>query len=247
MSILRTTFFTKKGIYFIKKSLVALVTSSLFLIACSSPVTGSVKIDKTSYAPNENIVITFQTSNNAPDNAWVGIIPSSVAHGSESENDNNDVAYEYLKKKTSGSITLKAPATAGNFDIRLNDTDNNGKEIATVSFTVTAPVANTTNTPPATLKIEKKTFKPGEKIAVTFATSTLLVDNAWIGVIPSDTPHGKEEVNDGVDLSYQYLSGKQTGTMTFVAPTDPGQYDLRLNDTDSNGKELVSESFTVAQ
>jgi hypothetical protein len=69
-------------------------------------------------------------------NAWIGIIPSSVAHGSEAENDKHDLTYQYLNKKVAGTMTFTAPEKAGAYDFRMHDTDSDGKEVTSVSFTV---------------------------------------------------------------------------------------------------------------
>jgi hypothetical protein len=63
-------------------------------------------------------------------------VPSHVPHGSEAENDKNDIAYQYLKGMQSGTMIFKAPAKIGAYDFRMHDTDNNGKEVASVSFQV---------------------------------------------------------------------------------------------------------------
>lgn len=100
--------------------------------------------------------------------------------------------------------------------------------------------------PANTLTLSKTTFMTGEDIVVTYATDTLAKD-AWIGVIPSATPHGTEEGNDAADIDYKYMSGATSGTMTFKAPKMAGSFDLRLSESDSTagGKELASVSFTV--
>ncbi|MFA6571050.1 MAG: hypothetical protein WCT77_07415 [Bacteroidota bacterium] len=95
------------------------------------------------------------------------------------------------------------------------------------------------------ITIKKSVFKPGETIQVSFTTNPGLKANAWIGIIPSEVKHGKEEENDKYDIAYQYLSGKTKGKLKFKAPAKKGKYDLRMNDTDDKGKEIFSVSFTV--
>lgn len=98
---------------------------------------------------------------------------------------------------------------------------------------------------PNSLSISKTTFKPGENIEVTYKTDATS-NTAWIGVIPSSTPHGTEEGNDAADISYVYLDGMASGTKTMQAPSTTGSFDLRLNESDAGGKELASVSFKVA-
>ena len=95
--------------------------------------------------------------------------------------------------------------------------------------------------------LNKTTFAPTEEIQVSFVALSTFASNAWVGIIPSDIPHGSEAVNDQHDLSYQYLSRRTSGTLVFKAPTPNGSYDLRMHDTDSNGQEVYSVSFEVRQ
>lgn len=96
----------------------------------------SLRLDKMYFAPGETIVVHFAAPSNWPENAWIGIIPASIPHGSEAVNDQHDITYQYLGKRTAGSLTFKAPSTPGNWDFRLHDTDNNGKEFASANFSV---------------------------------------------------------------------------------------------------------------
>lgn len=94
-------------------------------------------LERTAFKPGEAITVHFTALASWPDNAWVGIIPSRIAHGEEAENDRHDVTYQYLRKRASGSLTFKAPGI-GDWDLRMHDTDNSGKEVASVSFKVNA-------------------------------------------------------------------------------------------------------------
>jgi hypothetical protein len=98
----------------------------------------------------------------------------------------------------------------------------------------------------ASLTIAKRGYTPGESITVTFIAPPGLATDAWVGVIPSSTPHGSEDVNDQYDVDYEYLNGMTSGTLTFSAPTTPGTYDLRMNSTNFNGVELTYVTFTVS-
>ena len=198
----------------------------------------TLKVDKIHFKPGESIQVHFTAPANLPSNAWVGIIPSTIPHGSESENDKNDLTYQYLSKKTSGTLTFKAPTKPGLYDFRMNDSDSNGKEIATVSFSVGDSTYGS-------LRLDKYNFKANEGIKVHFIAPASFASNAWVGVIPSKTPHGSESENDKHDLAYQYLSKKTSGTLTFKAPAKPGLYDIRMNDTDNNGKEVTYVTFSV--
>jgi len=98
---------------------------------------------------------------------------------------------------------------------------------------------------PATLSLGRDVYYPGDPINLVYMAPAGLPNNAWIGIIPSAVPHGTEEVNDQNDISYQYLNGTTSGIMEFVAPSAPGSYDLRMNESDNGGRELASITFTV--
>ena len=98
--------------------------------------TDVLKLDKSTFRPGEEIQVRFRASQYYPPNAWVGIIPSRVPHGSEAENDRYDISYQYLKGRTDGVLTFIAPRRPGIYDLRMHDTDANGMEIKYVTFKV---------------------------------------------------------------------------------------------------------------
>ena len=95
------------------------------------------------------------------------------------------------------------------------------------------------------MKLDRARYIPGEQIKVFFNALPDFRQNAWIGIIPSHIEHGSEAKNDQYDLTYQYLKGRTSGTLLFTAPARPGQYDFRMHDTDDNGTEVASVTFSV--
>lgn len=211
-----------------------LIFALLHLTLASAEV---LRLDKNSFNPGENIQVYFEASGNFDRSAWVGIIPSSVAHESEAENDNHDMTYQYLEKRTSGTLTFQAPQDPGSYDLRMFDTDNNGREVASITFSVEVGKG--------TLRLDKDLYKPGESITASFEASDSFDRSAWVGIVPSSVAHGSEAENDNNDLTYQYLEKRTSGTLTFKAPLEPGSYDLRMFDSDNNGREVASVSFVV--
>ena len=201
----------------------------------------TLALDKATLAPNEEFQVRFAVPASFPQDAWVGIIPSAVPHGDEAVNDDNDIDYQYLDGQTTGVITFTAPMEPGSYDLRLNESDSGGKEAASITFIVALPASEIQ----PSLRLDKTSFAPGEEILVYFTAPSWYPPQAWVGLIPSDTPHGNETVNDEYDIDYRYLEGQTSGVLTFTAPTDPGSYDLRMNDTDQEGKEVASITFQV--
>ncbi len=95
------------------------------------------------------------------------------------------------------------------------------------------------------LSIEKTKYYPGETIVVTFTAPDTLPEIAWIGLVPSAVPHGKEEVNDEHQINYKYVLGETKGTRLYRAPKREGSWDIRFNSTDDDGIELHSITFVV--
>jgi hypothetical protein len=211
-----------------------------------------LRLEKGAFAPGEKITVHFTTPAVFPPDAWIGLIPSQAPHGSESENDKYDLAYQYMGGKATGTIIFTAPAQPGSYDIRMHDTDNNGREVASITFTVGAAAAPAPAPTPAPapqsqgpLRLDKTSFSPGEQIVVHFTAPGDFDKNAWIGIIPSNVSHGSESENDKHDLAYQYLKGRTMGSLAFRAPSKPGSYDFRMHNTDNNGKEIASITFSV--
>lgn len=203
------------------------------------PMTGTVSLSKTEVEPGEEITVEFKAEGTIGENAWIGLIPAGVEHGNESKNDENDLTYQYLGDKTSGIMSFVAPADTGKYDFRLNSTDNNGVEVASVTFSVKG-VANTK----ADITIEKKSFAQGEQINISFKANPAWEAKAWIGLVPAATKHGSATENDKVDVAYDYMDKRSKGTMKFTAPSEAGKYSLRMFDAYS-GKEVKSVDFTV--
>ena len=114
----------------------------------SSASSAQLSIQKKHFQQNENIVVSFTTPAGLKDNAWIGIIPSSIKHGDENVNDQHDVSYQYLNKKASGTLTFKAPPKNGSWDLRMNSADGGGKELTSISFTVGDVHSDPINQPP---------------------------------------------------------------------------------------------------
>jgi hypothetical protein len=151
-----------------------LLIAVLVVVGCTPKKPSStLKIDKDKYLPNEVFTVTYVAPAEFEKSAWIGIIPSGIQHGSESTNDKHDLTYQYLNKSTSGQFTFRAPSNPGSYDLRMHDTDNNGKEVASVTFTVVA-AAPPPPSPPDSVATEKalgKVFKVRDLVKVNWKGS----------------------------------------------------------------------------
>ena len=99
-------------------------------------VKGWLRLDKTVFSPGETIRVRFTAPPSYPSTAWVGIVPANISHGSEARNDQHDLTYQYMDRRTQGTLVFKAPPKPGRYDFRMNDNDDSGKETAFVTFVV---------------------------------------------------------------------------------------------------------------
>lgn len=228
-------------------NLLACASIGLVMASCGAKEgKNELKVDKTTVKAGEQITVTFVAQEGMDKNAWIGLIPSSTQHGSEKVNDQFDVAYKYINGQLTGTMTFTAPNEGGNYDFRMNESDSkaDAKELASVSFVVEAVAQE--NLPNA-ITVDKTEFTAGETIVVKYTSEAGMDKNAWIGIIPSEVEHGLEATNDMHDVSYVYMNGKNNSTVNMVAPSKPGSYDLRMNESDSKqgAKELTSVTITV--
>lgn len=221
----------------------AAVFTVAFLGACSKGPKGTLTLQKNRVAPGETITAQFTASKDFPENAWVGVIPSSVPHGKESDNDANDVAYEYLSKRESGTLTFTAPTQAGSWDLRMSNTDDGtvGKEVTSVTFTVDMALAPTK----PSLNLNKINFAPGEALTVTWGAPATYPANAWIGIVPATTPHGSSDANGQSQMASETLNNRTSGTWNSTAPGEPGNYEIRMNDGVTGASETAAIPFSV--
>jgi hypothetical protein len=95
------------------------------------------------------------------------------------------------------------------------------------------------------LKLAKTKFKAGEQIEVRFTAPACFSSRSWVGIVQSAIPHGSEEVNLREQTGQMsFLKRQEQGELGFIAPTEPGEYDLRMNNS-GTGREVQSISFTV--
>ncbi len=215
-----------------------LVSLSVLTPAIAVAGPASLRLDRSSFLPGQDVTVAWTAPGGLPDSAWVGVIPSSVPHGDEAVNDEHDLAYEYLGESTSGTFTFQAPGRPGSYDLRMND--GNGAELASATFTV-----RTVDPASVRLAAAPAVVAPGAELTVSFSVPAGLAEDAWVGIVPSSVPHGDGEEIDLHDVAYEYVGGRASGAMLFEVPGTPGRYDARLVDTAQNGSEIASAGFEV--
>lgn len=175
--------------------------------------------------------------------AWVGLFPSDVPHGSALESAGNTLDHRYLDGATSGVLEFAAPMILGSYDLRMYSGGTDGVEAAVVTFTVSDTGMD--HVLQSEMRLEHRNFLAGESIEVFFTASPDTTDSAWIGIVPSGIGHGSEAVNDQEAIEKQYLQGREAGILVFTAPDYFAEYDVRFNDSDESGSEVYYLTFRV--
>jgi hypothetical protein len=180
------------------------------------------------FVPGEPIQLVFTGGSDLQSGAWVGIFKQGYKSNSE------HFSYQYLEGDT-GALVFSTPKAYGDYEFVLYGSGYEGKEYARIKFTVSAG-----NTDVVSLTLDRATYKPAKSIKVNLKLLKKLPTKAWLGVFPKNAPHGLT----GNYLSYKYIQEGRQGTYMFMAPEQPGDYDIRLFD-DDNGSELTYVPFVV--
>lgn len=202
---------------------------------------GEIILMKNEYNPGEEIQIAYKIESETERTGNIEIVPSGAAGGNESSK------MEKGFNDNVGSMTFNAPNNPGDYNIKMNTQDGNGKskkEITSVSITVIDPDAERREID-AEIEVDKDTYSPGENIEVTFSAPSTWDRSAWIGLVPSIIDHGNERMNFKEALSKENISGRISGKITFKAPETPGVYDIRMHNSTTNGTEVEDITLTV--
>lgn len=94
-----------------------------------------IKPDKMSFTSEDKLEIHINISGyDTSGTAWIGIVPSTIGHGKEAVCDSYDIAYKHLKDVTNNKVVFeKISGQSGEYDIRVFDNDDGGKEVAYIT------------------------------------------------------------------------------------------------------------------
>ncbi|MGN0583971.1 MAG: leucine-rich repeat protein [Ruminococcus sp.] len=184
--------------------------------------------------------VTYENLPSGSD-AWIGVVPSDTPHN-ENDADAASIQCKWLSGFESGSFDgflLSDNSLSGNYDLRIYSSDNGGHEIACVTFYIDGPKGEITN---VQWNADTRTVTAD----VTYDNFPA-VSNAWIGVVPSDTPHNELDA-DRADVAYIALKKFESGSFPGIkVPAGiSGSYDLRIYSNDNGGRELASVTFIIS-
>ena len=206
-------------------------------VAAPAPATPRISLDKTFAAHGESVEADFESP--ADREVMIGLVPASTPHGEMVPG-----LFEPIVRNVAGGIhgsfSFVVPGGPGDgWDVRMYTKGEKSLEVATATILIGQTGAR--------VWIEGATneFRPGEEIRVGFEAPASFDKSAWVGLVPSQIPHGDENRNDQHDVAYEYLAKRTKGSLRFRAPAILGSWDARMNSSDSGGKERASVTFQV--
>ena len=186
----------------------------------------SITASPTTVSSGQTITVTFS---GAPGNQkdFIAMYKVGVANGQPY------VSYKYLYGQKSGTLTFVAPQTPGDYEFRMFQ--NNTWVYLGKSNTVTVTSVSITASP--------TTVSSGQTITVTFSGAPGNQKD-FIAMYKVGVANGQPYV------SYKYLNGQKSGTLTFVAPQTPGDYEFRMFQNNTwvylGKSNTVTVSFSAA-
>ena len=101
------------------------------------PIEPQLRLDKVSVKPGEQVTVHFRAPGCLGSEAWVGLVPAAVPHGTSETSDRQRVGpRRFLGKQKDGTVTFTAPETPGRYEARMHDTVIGGLELTDAPFTV---------------------------------------------------------------------------------------------------------------
>jgi len=142
-------------------------------------------------------------------------------------------------------ITVIASPGAASLGETTDGTLSSGRGGETGTITGTSPPPIGVNTGSASITLGKSTYAPGESISITLTEVPQEMVNAggWTGIFRIGASH-----DAWGDLNlWDYIPSANTSNITLTAPSDAGNYEIRLfsDGGTSNAAFVMSVSFSV--
>jgi hypothetical protein len=184
----------------------------------------------TSVQPGGTINVAFSGPAGSSATDWIGLYAVGAP-------DQPSIAWRYTNGAASGSLTFTAPQQPGQYEFRyfLNDGYSLAARSAPVTVSTTPPPP-----PPATrtLAANPSTVTVGSSFLAQWTAPSGSNASDWIGLYAVGAP-------DSPSITWHYTGVATTGSLSFMAPNQPGQYELRYFLNDSYNLAVKSGPITV--
>jgi len=161
-----------------------------------------------------NFDIKIETELELNGTAWIGIYKSTTSTNTSK----GYLSYKYLKAMKGNILEMKAPLEIGNFELRLYNSEP-GILIKQESFHI-----GDLNLPGLSFTLDKKAYDPEEVMEITYVGHKDLTDQSWVGLYLADD---KTRQVEGY-FDYRYLKPKTGGKLYFRAPSQKGNYAVKM-------------------
>lgn len=186
---------------------VLLITSSILAAGQQATISASPVVA----SPGDEIFV-FYSGAAGFDSDWIAIFKVGVANEEYGE-------WYYLYGEPSGNLTFTAPGEGGAYEFRMfeNWAEGGGYNDIARSNVVTVEIEalNLTNITASPLRVA-----PGGEISVDYSGAPGF-ETDWIAIYRVGAAN--EEYGQ-----WHYLNGETSGTLTFTAPREDGEYEFRM-------------------
>lgn len=186
---------------------VLLITSSILAAGQQATISASPSL-----ANPEDEIFVFYSGAAGFESDWIAIYSVEAANEDYGE-------WHYLYGEPSGNLTFTAPGEGGAYEFRMfeNWAEGGGYNDIARSNVVTVEIEalNLTNITASPLRVA-----PGGEISVDYSGAPGF-ETDWIAIYRVGAAN--EEYGQ-----WHYLNGETSGTLTFTAPREDGEYEFRM-------------------
>jgi hypothetical protein len=191
-----------------------LLTIAVLLIAASSPAMGegaTIYASPVVASPEDEIVV-FYSGAAGFESDWIAIYSVEAANEDYGE-------WHYLRGAKSGNLTFTAPGEGGRYEFRMfeNWAGGGGYNDIARSNVVTVEIEPVN---PVKITASPLRVAPGGEITVGYSGAPGF-ETDWIAIYKAGAAN--EEYGQ-----WHYLRGETSGTLTFTAPGEDGEYEFRM-------------------
>ncbi|MBV8084658.1 MAG: hypothetical protein JO247_07560 [Chloroflexi bacterium] len=197
-------------------------------VATATPTPGAtLSLSSSSVTGGANVTVTWANIGSPSTTDWLAVFPVGGNALSTSLWVYVNCSQTPTSAAPAGSCTLRAPTTAGNYDVQLL-ARNGSTVLADVQPLAVSAAATATATPGPTLSLSSSSVASGSNVTITWATIGSPSATDWLAIFPV----GGNVLSTGlwvyVDCSQTPSSAVPAGSCTLRAPRTAGNYDVQL-------------------
>jgi endonuclease/exonuclease/phosphatase family metal-dependent hydrolase len=185
----------------------------------------SVTASPSTVSPGHAITVTWTAANGRPANDWIGLHKVG-------DPETNYISWQYTQGAPSGTMTFTAPSPEGQYEFRYFT--NNGYTKVATSDIVSVSEASATYS----LSASPSTANAGDTLTATWTAPSGRPANDWIGLFKVSDPETSF-------ISWKQTGGTSSGSITFPAPSQAGQYEFRYFTSNSYTRIATSNTVTI--